>query len=151
MSNEPGSAMHIHQSLEDMDGNNLFGTSERGNPICSDFIAGLQKYTPAVTPCWRRTSTPTAASPLARARRASSGGGNRTCGLRVPLRTECTPAEPLRRGRAQPYLALAPPLACGYLGMLEALDPCREMRRAPDDLPYSLPRSLGIAEPPGAV
>ncbi|MCV5446178.1 glutamine synthetase, partial [Escherichia coli] len=50
MSDEPGSAMHIHQSLEDVNGHNLFGTASGGNSEqFMHFIAGLQKYTPAVT------------------------------------------------------------------------------------------------------
>ena len=50
MSDEPGSAMHIHQSLEDANGRNLFGTDNGGNSEqFMHFIAGLQKYTPAVT------------------------------------------------------------------------------------------------------
>ena len=46
MSNEPGSAMHIHQSLEDMDGNNLFGTSEGATPPSSCTSSPACRSTP---------------------------------------------------------------------------------------------------------
>lgn len=147
MSNEPGSAMHIHQSLEDMDGNNLFGTSEGGNSdLFMHFIAGLQKYTPAVTALlapnvnsYRRLTFGESAP-----RNVQWGVENRTCGLRVPF------SEPSARrvenrfagADANPYLALAATLACGYLGMLEKLEPMQEMKASAYDLPYSLPRSL---------
>ena len=82
------------------------------------------------------------------------GVENRTCGLRVPF------SEPSARrvenrfagADANPYLALAATLACGYLGMLEKLEPMQEMKASAYDLPYSLPLLAGgIAEPPGAV
>ncbi|MFE8730316.1 glutamine synthetase, partial [Aeromonas hydrophila] len=43
---------------------------------------------------------------------------------------------------ANPYLALAATLACGYLGMMEKLEPLPEMKSSAYELPYSLPRSL---------
>ncbi len=147
MSNEPGSAMHIHQSLEDMDGRNLFGTESDGHSeLFMHFIAGLQKYTPAVTALlapnvnsYRRLTFGESAP-----RNVQWGVENRTCGLRVPF------SEPNARrvenrfagADANPYLALAATLACGYLGMMEKLDPLPEMKSSAYELPYSLPRSL---------
>jgi glutamine synthetase len=147
MSDEPGSAMHIHQSLEDANGRNLFGTDNGGNSEqFMHFIAGLQKYTPAVTALlapnvnsYRRLTFGESAP-----RNVQWGVENRTCGLRVPF------SEPSARrvenrfagADANPYLALAATLACGYLGMMEKLEPLPEMKSSAYELPYSLPRSL---------
>ncbi len=147
MSDEPGSAMHIHQSLEDVNGHNLFGTASGGNSEqFMHFIAGLQKYTPAVTALlapnvnsYRRLTFGESAP-----RNVQWGVENRTCGLRVPF------SDPSARrvenrfagADANPYLALAATLACGYLGMMEKLEPMQEMKSSAYDLPYSLPRSL---------
>ncbi|CAJ8159333.1 glutamine synthetase [Burkholderia pseudomallei] len=52
MENEPGSAMHVHQSIVDEEtGRNLF-TGDDGGPtdMFYAYIAGLQKYTPALMP-----------------------------------------------------------------------------------------------------
>ena len=116
------------------------------------FIAGLQKYTPAVTALLAPNVNSTAASPSASAPRNVQWGGKPHLGLRVPFfRTECTPGrEPLRRGRCQPVSGPGRHLACGYLGMLE-LEPMQEMKASAYDLPC-LPRSLEESlKPPGAV
>ena len=108
------------------------------------FIAGLQKYTPAVTACWRRTSTPTAAPTFGESRRNVQWGWKPHLRPAGPLlRTERTPGrEPLRRGRCQSVSGSGATLACGYLGMLEKLEPMQEMKASAYDLPYSLPCSL---------
>ena len=43
---------------------------------------------------------------------------------------------------ANPYLALAASLACGYLGMVEGLKPSEPVSGSAYDLPFGLPRSL---------
>ena len=43
---------------------------------------------------------------------------------------------------ANPYLALAASLACGYLGMIEGLKPSEPVAGSAYDLPFGLPRSL---------
>ena len=145
MSDEPGSAMHIHQSLEDVNGSNLFGTENGGHSeLFMHFIAGLQKYTPAVTALLAPTSTPCRLTFGESARATCSGVENRTCGLRVPF-SEASARRVENRfagADANPYLALAATLACGYLGMMEKLEPLPEMKSSAYELPYSLPRSL---------
>ena len=147
MSDEPGSAMHIHQSLEDVNGRNLFGTENGGHSeLFMHFIAGLQKYTPAVTALlapnvnsYRRLTFGESAP-----RNVQWGVENRTCGLRVPF-SEASARRVENRfagADANPYLALAATLACGYLGMMEKLGPLPEMKSSAYELPYSLPRSL---------
>ncbi len=46
MSDEPGSAMHIHQSLEDVNGRNLFGTENGGHSSCSCTSSPAYRNTP---------------------------------------------------------------------------------------------------------
>ena len=43
---------------------------------------------------------------------------------------------------ANPYLAIAASLACGYLGMVEGLEPTAPIEGSAYDLPYALPRNL---------
>ena len=51
MEMEPGSAMHIHQSILDTDGNNLFSLPNgEASPAFFHCIAGLQTYLPQVMP-----------------------------------------------------------------------------------------------------
>ena len=59
------------------------------------------------------------------------GYDNRTAGLRVPV---SDPGEPRVENRvagadANPYLAIAASLACGYLGMIENLKPTEPIAR----------------------
>ena len=59
MENEPGSAMHMHQSLIDKNtGKNVF-TNEDGSPsdIFFHFIGGMQHYIPEVMPFFAPGST----------------------------------------------------------------------------------------------
>ena len=46
---------------------------------------------------------------------------------------------------ANPYLAIAASLACGYLGMIENLQPSDPITGSAHDLPFALPRSLDAA------
>ena len=72
------------------------------------------------------------------------GYDNRTAGLRVPI----SPPESRRvenrvaGADANPYLAIALSLACGYLGMVEQRSPAKPVEGSAYALPYELPRSL---------
>jgi glutamine synthetase len=46
---------------------------------------------------------------------------------------------------ANPYIAIATSLACGYLGMIEGLQPTDPITGSAHDLPFGLPRSLDEA------
>jgi glutamine synthetase len=46
---------------------------------------------------------------------------------------------------ANPYIAIATSLACGFLGMVEGLQPSEPISGSAHDLPFSLPRSLDDA------
>jgi glutamine synthetase len=61
-----------------------------------------------------------------------------------------TPAAGASRSRlagadANPYLAIAASLACGYLGMVEKLKPTDPITGSAYDLPFQLPRTLAEA------
>jgi len=148
---EPGSAMHIHQSILDTKtGQNIFSEAD-GTPSRLFFahIAGLQKYLPAAMALfapnvnsYRRISRLQTA-PI----NVQWGYDNRTAGLRVPMSSPQARRVENRVGGADanPYLAIAASLACGYLGMVENLQPSDPITGSAHDLPFSLPRSLDEA------
>ena len=150
---EAGSAMHIHQSVVAIKtGQNVFADGRgRDTKLFHNHIAGLQRYLPAAMPLF----APNVNS--YRRLRADSdapinthwGYENRTVGFRVP--------ESNRAGRrienrvagvdVNPYLAIAGSLACGYLGMIEGLEPGKPQagdayRVKSQGLPSHLPDAL---------
>lgn len=144
MQGEPGSSMHIHQSILDTkSGGNLFA-KKNGNDskLFHAHIAGLQKHLQAAMPLLApnvnsfRRLVPNSDAPI----NTHWGYDNRTVGFRVP---HSDPANRRVENRvagadANPYLAIAASLACGYIGMTEKLEP-----RAPiDGNAYLLARSL---------
>jgi glutamine synthetase len=146
MQGEPGSAMHIHQSIVDLDsGTNLFATDDnQDTDLFRGHIAGLQKFLPTVMPLlapnvnsYRRLIAGTDA-PI----NVHWGRDNRTVGLRVPLSAPDNRRVENRvaGADANPYLALAASLACGYLGMTMNLRPEDPVRGSAHGRPFSLPR-----------
>jgi len=148
MQGEPGSSMHIHQSLLDAKtGQNLFARKNgKDSKLFHCHIAGLQKHLPAVMPLiapnvnsYRRLMRDSDA-PI----NTHWGYDNRTVGLRVPhsdgqaRRVE----NRLAGADANPYLALAASLACGYLGMIEKLEPRPPVEGSAYRLAHTLPRTL---------
>lgn len=151
MTGEPGSAMHIHQSVVDSKtGKNIFSKDDGTASVAfTHYIGGLQRYMPAamalVAPyvnSYRRIVRHTAA-PI----NIQWGRDNRTVGFRVP---ESGPQDRRVENRvvgadANPYLALAVTLACGYLGMTEHLEPTPITVDSAYDLDFQLPQSLSEA------
>jgi glutamine synthetase len=145
MEGEPGSAMHVHQSLVDnKTGKNVF-SNEDGSPSETffHFIAGLQKYLPATMPffapyvnSFRRLTRYTAAPT-----NVEWGYDNRTVGLRVPRSSpQARRVENRLPGvDVNPYLAIACSLACGYLGIKEKLQPKQPLSTNAYELPYQFP------------
>jgi glutamine synthetase len=151
LAGEPGSAMHIHQSIVDAKtGANIFSDAE-GKPsaLFESFIAGLQKYLPSSMSLFGpnvnsyRRITRYHSAPI----NVQWGFDNRTAGLRVPMSDAQARRVENRLGGADanPYLAIAASLACGYLGMVEGLKPTAPITGSAYDLPFSLPRSLADA------
>jgi glutamine synthetase len=148
---EPGSAMHVHQSVVDSrTGQNIFSNAD-GTPSQAFhwYIGGLQKYIPAAMALfapyvnsYRRLARFTAA-PI----NIQWGTDNRTVGIRSPV------APPQARrienrvigADANPYVALAATLACGYLGIKHKVEPSPECKGDAYLGEYQLPRSLGEA------
>ena len=74
------------------------------------------------------------------------GFDNRTCGLRIPnSQPNANRIENRFPGAdANPYLAMASSLACGYLGIIEKIDPSEPFKGvAYEDEEITLARSLG--------
>jgi glutamine synthetase len=147
MSEEAGSALHIHQSVVDDDGRNVFSNDDgTESKLFYSYLAGLQKYIPeallmlAPYPNSYRRFLSYWSSPV----NLAWAVDNRTVGLRVPdsgpdaRRVE----NRLAGSDVNPYLALAATLACGYLGMLEGLVPDDPIEGSAYDLPFSLHRHL---------
>jgi len=147
---EPGSAMHIHQSLVNQAGQNIFSNPDgTASKAFYWYIGGLQKYIPAAMALfapyvnsYRRLSRFTAA-PI----NIQWGTDNRTVGIRSPV---ASPAARRIENRvigadANPYVALAATLACGYLGIKNQIDPTPECKGDAYLGDYQLPRSLGEA------
>ena len=75
------------------------------------------------------------------------GYDNRTCGLRVPFGEAAAMRVENRvpGADANPYLAFAATLACGYLGMVERLEATPEQVGSAYSGEYTLPRELSQA------
>ncbi len=151
MAKEPGSAMHLHQSIIDSKSRkNIFSNAD-GTPseLFFGHIAGLQKYLPGAMSLfcpnvnsYRRISRYSSA-PI----NVHWGYDNRTAGLRVPMSGADARRVENRVGGADanPYLAIAASLACGYLGMIEGLKPSEPIGGSAYDLAIALPRTLAEA------
>jgi glutamine synthetase len=143
--------MHIHQSVvSKLTGKNIF-SNEDGTPSKEFFwyIGGLQKYIPAAMALFApyvnsyRRLVRSNAAPI----NIQWGTDNRTVGIRSPV---ATPAARRIENRvigadANPYVALAATLACGYLGIQQRLEPSPECKGDAYLGAFQLPRSLGEA------
>ncbi|MFN3988075.1 MAG: glutamine synthetase family protein [Rhodocyclaceae bacterium] len=156
MEGEPGSAMHVHQSVVDArTGQNIFSNDD-GTPSSAFyyFIGGLQKYVPPALSFFApyvnsyRRLVPNAAAPV----NLHWGSDNRTVGLRVP---SSSPSNRRVENRvigadANPYVAMAATLACGYLGMIQQIEPSAEMTGnaylSDESLPDSLREAVHLLE-----
>jgi glutamine synthetase len=148
MEDEPGSAMHIHQSLVDTkSGRNLFANDDGSmTETFRYYIGGMQQYLGAAMPFF----APNVNSYRRIARHESApinmdwGIDNRTVGLRVPFSSpeNMRLENRLAGADANPYLAVAVTLACGLLGIEGRVEPRPEQKGSAYDLPIGLPRSL---------
>lgn len=147
MAGQPGSAMHIHQSVLDGQGRNIFsGADGEASALFRGFIGGQQKYLPACS----ALSAPYVNSYRRLVKYMSApvnlewGHDNRSTGLRVP---RASPAARRVENRvtgadANPYLAIAGSLAAGYLGMIEGAEPRPPVTGGAYDRDRDLPYSL---------
>jgi len=128
MAGEPGSAMHVHQSVVDVTtGKNIFSNEDGSmSTLFLNHIGGLQKFIPEALPLFApnvnsfRRFLPDTSAPV----NVEWGEENRTVGLRVP---DAGPQSRRVENRlpgadANPYLAIAASLLCGYIGMVEGIE-----------------------------
>ncbi|WP_421914428.1 glutamine synthetase family protein [Mesorhizobium sp.] len=153
---QPGSAMHIHQSIIDKKtGKNIF-SAEDGSETDDffHFIGGMQKHVPNALVMFApyvnsyRRLTQAASAPV----NNKWGYDNRTTAFRVP---RSDPAARRVENRipssdANPYLALAGSLACGLIGItnkIKAEAPVLTTANADEiDLPRGLLEAVDLFE-----
>ena len=145
---QPGSAMHIHQSIIDKKtGKNIF-TADDGSETDAfkHFIGGMQKHVPNALAMFApyvnsyRRLTQGASAPV----NNKWGYDNRTTAFRVP---RSDPAARRVENRipssdANPYLALAASLACGLIGMKNKIQPEPPVVTTANEDQIDLPRGL---------
>ncbi|WP_120633203.1 glutamine synthetase family protein [Ruegeria sp. EL01] len=148
---EPGSAMHIHHSIIDMEnGQNIFSGPQGGETDAFyHFIAGLQNHLPAglavmapyVNSYRRYVKDHAAPINLEWAR------DNRTTGIRIPLSgPEARRVENRIAGMdCNPYLGIALSLACGYLGLTQQERPRRQFHGDAYEGEGDIPQVMGNA------
>lgn len=151
MADQAGSAMHLHVSVVDAAGANLFADGESvDTPMFRYFMGGLQTYIPEAMPLFAphvnsyRRIRPSLSAPA----NVEWSHDNRSCGLRVPKggRDARRVENRLPGADANPYLAIAATMLCGYLGVEERLERRPEalgnVYRAETTLPRTLPQAL---------
>jgi len=151
MQGQPGSAMHIHQSIIDAEtGENIFSTQDgHASELFYGFIAGQQQHLPSAfcllapyVNSYRRFMAAHSA-PV----NLEWGEDNRTTGLRIPLSSpQARRVENRITGMdANPYLALAACLASGFIGMKSGLSPREAVVGEAYKSSLTMPRSLAVA------
>jgi glutamine synthetase len=152
MRDQPGSAMHVHQSVVDArTGRNLFSNADGSeSDLFRYFIGGSQHFLPQALPLiapyvnsYRRFLDEESSAPT----NFAWGYDNRATGLRVP---NASPENRRLENRvvgvdANPYLAVAVGLACGYLGMVRAIEPGPAEPGEPDEEAYPIPLTIDEA------
>jgi glutamine synthetase len=146
--NEPGSAMHIHQSVVDSKtGRNIFaGRDGKPSKLFLNHIGGMQRYLGGALPLMApnvnsyRRLVPESDAPT----NVHWAIDNRTVSLRVP---QSDPSNMRVENRvpgadANPYLAFAASLACGYLGMKERIKPTEPVTGSAYRYAHTLPINL---------
>ena len=147
MQGQPGSAMHIHQSVVDAEGHNVFSNPDGSeSDAFRHFIGGMQ----AIVPSALVMMAPYVNSYRRLARNMGCpvntewGHDNRTTAFRVPSsgpdgrRVE----NRLPSSDANPYLAIAASLACGMIGIEHRIEPSEPTRETVNEGVITLPRSL---------
>jgi glutamine synthetase len=152
LAHTPGSSMHIHQSVVEIDsGRNVF-SDEAGQEtaIFRHFIAGQQACMADFTALFAPNvnSYQRLCHPYASPNNACWSHDNRAAGLRIPasLPVARRVENRLPGADANPYLAIAASLAAGLHGIENALEPSAPIQgefQVPDNL--SLPCTLHAA------
>jgi glutamine synthetase len=147
---QAGSSMHLHQSVVDAQGHNIFSLADgSASPAFAHFIGGLQAYTPDLMLIYApsvnsyRRYVAGSQAPI----NLLWGHDNRSTGLRVPLSPAAARRVENRIGGADanPYLAIAATLAAGLAGMQEGLSPSEALQGNAYEQAHTLPRSFTVA------
>ena len=150
IAHQPGSSMHLHQSLVDADGRNVFSDAEGGeSDLFRQYIAGLQANLPSLMLLFApfvnsyRRFVKGSQAPV----NFHWGYDNRTAGLRIP---RSGPSARRVENRvagadANPYLVIAATLAAGLDGIERALPPTAPMADSAYESAHTLPRTLMAA------
>ena len=147
--NQPGSSLHLHQSLHNKkNGKNIFFNKKNIlSNLMKNYIGGLQEYTPKLMPIhapnvnsYRRLFATWDAP-----RNTKWGIGNRSCGFRVPSTEEISMRieNRISGSDTNPYLVFAANLAAGYLGLKNKIKPSDETKKSVFyDKKSSLPKNM---------
>lgn len=152
MRDQPGSAMHIHQSVVDSaSGQNVFSDAQgQESDLFRFYIGGLQQYLPQLMPLiapnvnsYRRFESDTNSSAPTN---IAWGYDNRATGLRIP---NSGPADRRVENRlvgvdTNPYLSVAASLICGYMGMTQRIEPAGPVEGEPDET-FAIPTTFDEA------
>jgi glutamine synthetase len=160
IADEPGSAMHIHHSVLDANGQNIFSNADGSETDAFlHFIAGLQNHMPSAIAVMApyvnsyRRYVKDHAAPI----NLDWGRDNRTTGIRVPI------SDPVSRRvenrlagmDCNPYLGIAASLACGLLGVFNKETPKAEFKGDAYDgearIPYDLRSAMDLFDEAGAL
>ncbi len=142
-----GSSMHLHTSVVDADGRNIFSRPDGAESArLGQYIAGLQAYgselmalfAPNVNSYRRYVAGSQAPINL------QWGYDNRTTGLRIPASAAAARRVENRvaGADANPYLAIAASLAAGLAGLTQSLKPSAPLAGNGYDAAGDLPRSM---------
>lgn len=148
LAEQASSSMHLHISVVDAaSGANLFADEDDEDSLLfSRFVGGLQAYLPRAMPLFApnvnsfRRLRPSLSAPA----NVEWARDNRSCGLRVPRskRIGRRVENRLPGADANPYLAMAGSLICGYLGIEEGLGRRQEATGNAYKIKSTLPRTL---------
>ena len=155
--NQPGSSLHLHQSLLNTKNkkNVFFNNKNTISNLMKNYIGGLQEFTPKLMPIhapninsYRRLFATWDAP-----RNTNWGTGNRSCGFRIPSNEEYSMRieNRISGSDTNPYLVIAANLAAGYLGIKNKIKPSAETKKSvfgqkQSSLPTTMEEAISLFE-----
>tara|TARA_B100000131_G_scaffold220022_1_gene211537 strand:- start:516 stop:1880 length:1365 start_codon:yes stop_codon:yes gene_type:complete len=155
--NQPGSSLHLHQSLLNTKNkkNVFFNKKNTISNLMKNYIGGLQEFTPKLMPIhapninsYRRLFATWDAP-----RNTNWGIGNRSCGFRIPSNEEYSMRieNRISGSDTNPYLVIAANLAAGYLGIKNKIKPTEETKKSvfgqkQSSLPTTMEEAISLFE-----
>jgi glutamine synthetase len=146
---QPGNGLHMHVSVVDEKGENIFADGNKPHQRLLHAIGGLLDTMPASMSFWApninsyRRFVGNNCAPISR----TWGNENRTAAFRIPLAKDGAWRVENRvpGADANPYLAMAATLAGIWHGMEQKLDPGKPIDETIEDKDEGLPLNLVIA------